>query len=255
MFYLNKIVWFWLNPSALPILVAAIGFWLILRGKRPLSRKVGLLAVAASVVFIWFASTLSCVCLLGLPLERPYLDAQSVESVPSADAIVVLGGGIGKAEEMTYPDMSDGADRIWHGARLYKAGKAPIVIVSGTNDLYATVPLLIDFGVPPEAIVVDNESRNTYENSRFTEDLLLSNVGDPSVPKRVLLVTSAWHMTRSLGNFSKTSLVAIPAPADFKAHNMLYGRQYWWSWIAPTADNFAQVGAYAKEWLGRLARR
>ena len=253
LYYINKIVWFWLNPVALLLLVAAGGFWLLLRGKSALLRKLGLGAVAASVVSFWFSSTLACVCMLGLPLERPYLNAQSVEAVPSADAIVILGGGIGKADEMEYPDIADGADRIWHGARLYKAGKAPIVIVSGTNDLYATVPLLLDFGVPIEAIAVDNASRNTYENSRFTEQLL-EETGDATVRKRVLLVTSAWHMTRSLGNFSKTSLEAIPAPADFKAHNALYGRQHWWTWIAPTADNLQQVGAYAKEWLGRFAR-
>ena len=142
---------------------------------------------------------------------------------------------------------------MWHGARLYRAGKAPLIVVSGTNDLHSTVPLLLDLGVPREAIVVDDSSRNTYENSRFTERLLQSRGGGSR--QRVLLVTSAWHMTRSLGNFSKTSLEAIPAPADFKAHNMYYGRQHWWTWLAPSADNFAQVSAYVKEWLGRLAAR
>lgn len=253
-FYLNKIVWFWLNPAMLPLVAAAFGFLIYLRSKRNIIRRMGLLVVAASLAFVWFASTLACVCLLGIPLERPYLSLQSVESAPTADAIVVLGGGISKAEELSFPDMADGADRIWHGARLYKAGKAPIVIVSGTNDLYSTVPLLVDLGVPREAIVVDNESRNTYENSRFTEDLLLADIEDVSTPKRILLVTSAWHMTRSLGNFSQTSLEAFPAPADFKAHSSMYGRQHWWTWIAPTPDNFWQVGMYAKEWLGRLAR-
>lgn len=254
MFYLNKIVWFWLNPSALPLIAAAVGLWLFLRGRHTAVRRVGVAVVIASLLAIWFASTLACASLLGLPLERPYLAAQSAESAPEADAIVVLGGGMGCAEELVYPDMMDGADRVWHGARLYKAGKAPIVIASGTNELAATVPLLLDLGVPREAIFVDNQSRNTYENSRFTERLL-EGVGDSSVQKRVLLVTSAWHMTRSLGNFSKTSLVAIPAPADFKAHTSFYGRQHWWSWFAPTADSYMQVNAYLKEWVGRFAQK
>lgn len=254
MFYLNKIVWFWLNPSMLPLIAAVAGLWLFLRGKRPLSRRVGLAAIVLALVFMWFASTLACVCLLGLPLERPYLAAQSAEDAPQADAIVVLGGGMSHVDEMMYADMSDGADRVWHGARLYKAGKAPLIVVSGTNDLHSTVPLLMDFGVPREAIVVDDQSRNTYENSRFTEQLLAAQ-GEEGVRKRVLLVTSAWHMTRSLGNFSKTSLETIPAPADFKAHMSYYGRHYWWAWIAPTPDNFWQAGAYAKEWLGRFAKR
>lgn len=254
MFYLNKIVWFWLNPSALSLLVAAIGIFLFVRARRPVLRRAGFAALVASLAFLWFCSTLTAVCLLGLPLERPYLGMQSAESAPEADAIVVLGGGMNHTDEMLYPDMSDGADRVWHGARLYKAGKAPIVVVSGTNDLHSTVPLLLDLGVPREAIVVDDESRNTYENSRFTERLLDDICGE-SGTRRVLLVTSAWHMTRSLGNFSKTSLVAVPCAADFKAHNSYYSRQHWWTWLAPTADNLVQVSAYAKEWLGRLARR
>ena len=254
MFYLNKIVWFWLNPSALPLLAAVIGIILFLRAKRPLLRRAGFAAIIASIAFIWFCSTLACVCLIGLPLERPYIALQSADASPDADAIVILSGGMNYVEEMTYPDMSDGADRIWHGARLYKAGKAPIIVVSGKNDLNSTVPLLLDFGVPCEAIVVDDQSRNTYENSRFTEQLL-EGLGGETEKKRILLVTSAWHMTRALGNFAKTSLVAIPCPADFKAHTLYYGRQHWWSWVSPTSDNFAQVCAYAKEWLGRLARR
>ena len=254
-FYLNKIVWFWLNPSALPLIVAVTGIFLFLRSKRQTLRRAGFAAIVGAIVFIWFTSTLACVCLLGVPLERPFLETQSAEAAPQADAIVVLGGGMNHVDELVYPDMSDGADRVWHGARLYKAGKAPIIVVSGTNDLHSTIPLLLDLGVPREAIVVDDQSRNTYENSRFTESLLENVCGATAEPKRVLLVTSAWHMKRSLGNFSKTSLVAIPCAADFKAHMMLYGRQHWWTWIAPTADNMVQVGAYAKEWLGRLARR
>lgn len=253
MFYLNKIVWFWLNPSMLPLLAATIGLLVFFRAKRGALRRLGMAAVVLSLFFVYFTSTLACVCLLGLPLERPYLGAQLAERSPEADAIVVLGGGMGYVEEMEYPDMSDGADRVWHGARLYRAGKAPLIVVSGTNDLHSTVPLLLDLGVPREAVVVDDSSRNTYENSRFTERLLQSRGGGSR--QRVLLVTSAWHMTRSLGNFSKTSLEAIPAPADFKAHNMYYGRQHWWTWLAPSADNLAQVSAYAKEWLGRLAAR
>ena len=159
---------------------------------------------------------------------------------------------------MTYPDMFEGADRVWHAARAWKAGKAPVVVVSGANDLVATVPLLLDLGVPREAIVVDNESRNTYENSRFTERLLLSrakNAEGRGAPPSVLLVTSAWHMTRALGNFSRTSLAVVPAPCDFSVCNVWLGGSRWWDWIVPSADATARSSYLFKEWLGRLARR
>ena len=256
MYVLNKVVWFFLNPVVVPLVGAIVGAALLKRRARA-----GRILLFASLALLWFESTLPCGCLLGLPLERPYLATQSADALPKADAIVLLGGGIGKSEKMTYPDMYDAADRIWHASRLWKAGKAPVVVVSGANDLASTVPLLVDLGVPREAIVVDNESRNTYENSRFTERLLQgagtsaakSPVGGARL--RILLVTSAWHMPRACGNFSKTSLEVVPAACDFSIFNAYHGSDHWWDWIAPSADSMMRTNYLFKEWLGKLARR
>ena len=247
MYYLNKIVWFFLNPVTMPLMMASIGAIAIWRGRAGF-RRLGWVALVFALGLLWFESTLSCVCFLGLPLERPYLQFQAAESLPAADAIVVLGGGIGKCEELHYHDMFESSDRVWHAARLWKCGKAPKVVVSGTNDLVSTVPLLLDLGVPRSSIVVDNESRNTYENSRFTERLVGSG-------KNILLVTSAWHMPRAAGNFSKTSLKVIPAACDFSACNAYFGRRYWFDWIAPSSDSMVRSNYLFKEWLGRLARK
>ena len=250
MYVLNKVVWFFLNPVVVPLVGALVGAFLIKR-----RGTLGRVLLFASLALLWFESTLPCVCLLGLPLERPYLATQSADSLPNADAIVLLGGGIVKNAAMMYPDMADGADRIWHASRLWKSGKAPLVVVSGANDLLSTVPLLLDFGVPREAIVVDNDSRNTYENSRFTEKLLCSVKGASASPTRVLLVTSAWHMPRACGNFAKTSLDVVPAACDFCAHNAFHGVRYFWDWIAPSADSMMRTNCFFKEWLGKFARR
>lgn len=254
MYILNKVVWFFVNPVVLPLMGIILGAIFLVRKQVGYRRRAGGLILGLSVAVLWFESTLTCVCLLGLPLERPYLATQAVESLPLADAIVVLGGGIGKCEKMAYPDMFEGADRLWHAARLWKAGKAPRVVVSGSNDLQAAVPLLLDFGVPREAIVVDDKSRNTYENSRFTEKLLQTSQTSPT-SQTCLLVTSAWHMPRACGNFSKTSLRVVPAACDFSANNAYHGARYWWDWIAPTAESMARSNYLAKEWLGRLARK
>ena len=126
------------------------------------------------------------------------------------------------------------------------------MFVTGTNELAATVPLLLDLGVAREAIVVDNESRNTYENSRFTERLLKQRgIEKPTV----LLVTSAWHMTRALGNFAKTSLKAVPAACDFCAFNAYYGDKRACDWFLPSADALVRTNFLLKEWLGRFARK
>ena len=247
MYILNKVVWFFLNPVVVPVVGAFAGALLLKR-----FAKAGRILLFASLALLWFESTLSCVCLLGLPLERPYLATQSVDALPNADAIVLLGGGIGKNDKMVYPEMYDGADRVWHAARLWRAGKAPVVLVSGCNDLDSTVPLLLDLGVHRESIVVDNESRNTYENSRFTERLLNES---GSAHHKILLVTSAWHMPRASGNFSKTSLEVVPAACDFSTYNAFHGAKYFWDWIAPNADSMMRTNFLFKEWLGKFARR
>jgi len=247
MYILNKVVWFFLNPVVVPVVGALVGALLLKK-----FAKWGRILLFASLALLWFESTLSCVCLLGLPLERSYLATQSVDALPNADAIVLLGGGIGKNDQMVYPEMYDGADRVWHAARLWKAGKSPVVLVSGCNDLESTVPLLLDLGVRREAIVVDNESRNTYENSRFTERMLNES---GSAHHKILLVTSAWHMPRASGNFSKTSLEVVPAACDFNTYNAFHGAKYFWDWIAPSADSMMRTNFLFKEWLGKFARR
>lgn len=251
MYWLNKFVWFFLNPVMLPLLAGVTGLLVFRRGKGGW-RRLGAGLVVGSLAFLWFCSTPACVCLLGVPLERPYLAAQTPEALPGADAIVLLGGGIGKSDGLEYPDMADGSDRVWHAARLFKAGKAPRIVVSGANDLAAAVPLLVDLGVPREAILVDNESRNTYENSRFTERLLKeSGIEAPSV----LLVTSAWHMPRALGNFSRTALRVTAAATDFKAHTVRFEERRFFDWVMPYPEGLFVTSVFAKEWLGRLARK
>ena len=59
------------------------------------------------------------------------------------------------------------------------------------RDLAAAVPLLVDLGVPREAIAVDDKSRNTYENSRFTERLLLERVLAAGKPTVVILLAGS----------------------------------------------------------------
>ena len=120
MYLLNKIVWFFLNPLALPLACACVGAAVFAR-----RRRLGGWLLGVPLAFIWFESTPACMFLLGLPLERPYLAAQPVESLPKADAAVVLGGGMLKNAAMRYPDMNEAADRVWHAARIWKAGKAP----------------------------------------------------------------------------------------------------------------------------------
>ena len=192
------------------------------------------------------------------------------EDAPKADAIVLLGGGMGSNTNVyPYAEMWSGADRVWHAARLYKAGKAPIVIPTGSEEHESTVPLLVDLGVPESAILVEAKARNTEENAKFVFQLLdksyLTNKCETTTPHplsvslsrpsrakpKVLLVTSAWHMRRSVLMYERYApgLEIIPASADYEA-TVNTGHQFCFKDIWPNANILFANSYVFKEYLG-----
>ena len=241
---------------------------------------------------------------IGVALEREWT-AVKAEDAPKADAIVLLGGGMGSNTNVypnaeMYSEMWNGADRVWHAARLWKAGKAPIVIPTGCGEKECSVPLLRNLGVPDAAIRVEDKARNTEENARFVERMLkmshaeeqrrgegeekngrvervdrVEGVGEdkrqatnqlstanyqlPTKPK-ILLVTSAWHMRRSVLMYRKyaPNLEIIPAAADYEA-TVITGHPFAFKDIWPDANMLFANSYIFKEYLGywgyRLFRR
>jgi uncharacterized SAM-binding protein YcdF (DUF218 family) len=118
--------------------------------------------------------------LVAVLFPRPVL---TVESGPvSADAMVVLGGG---------PPV-----RPQRAVELFRAGEAPRIIISGIGDDLANQRVLLTNQIPESAILLENKSRTTYENARFSIPLL-RQMG----AKRVIIVTSWYHSRRALATF------------------------------------------------------
>jgi uncharacterized SAM-binding protein YcdF (DUF218 family) len=134
-----------------------------------------------------------------------------------ADAIVVLGGGIMPATPpRRSPELSDAGDRVFEAARLWREGRAPLVVACGgsldgappeASDIAALLRFL---GVAPSAILEDLRSRTTRENAVEARNLL-----DPLGGKRILLVTSALHMPRAAALFRGQGFEVVPAPTDW----------------------------------------
>jgi uncharacterized SAM-binding protein YcdF (DUF218 family) len=146
--------------------------------------------------------------------------------LPKAEAIVLLGGA---TRSRSYPrpgvDLSERGDRIIYAAQLYKQGKAPLIIASGgridwrndgdpeSSDMAKV--LTQDLGVSATAIIEEPDSLNTYENAVNVRKIM----ADRQI-KKVLLVTSAFHMPRSLRIFRKLKMDVIPAPSDYLASQL-----------------------------------
>ena len=111
---------------------------------------------------------------------QPFL---CVDSGPvKADVIVVLGGGLHERPE--------------RAAELFKEHAAPRIIVSGLGDCENHRRLLVQAGVPANAIELETQSRTTRENAQFTVKLL-----HEQKLSRVILVTSWYHSRRALACF------------------------------------------------------
>jgi uncharacterized SAM-binding protein YcdF (DUF218 family) len=180
--------------------------------------------------------------------------------LPKADAIVVLGGCTRPAvPPRPWVDISEEGDRVLYAAKLFRDGKAPKVILSGGRiDWFGVGPpesadmaeLVKAMGVPEAAILQDPTSLNTRENA-----LNVKQIMDGNNIKKILLVTSAMHMPRSLRIFQKLGVDAIPAQADYLTsqrdrEEFASSAQAATLSALPEADRFRNTTRALKEYVG-----
>jgi uncharacterized SAM-binding protein YcdF (DUF218 family) len=186
--------------------------------------------------------------LLLLPLENRY-PVPSWSQMQHVDAIVVLGGG---ALENA-PDMGgqgalsgDSLVRVMAAYRLHARLKKPIIASAGA--VFGSKPeaeisrnILYSLGVKPEFVLVETKSKDTKENALFA-----SAICAPRKWNRIVLVTSAFHMKRSVMLFSRFFNDIVPFPTDYKTLRRGYS---FWSFL-PDASSLADTAVAIKEYLG-----
>jgi uncharacterized SAM-binding protein YcdF (DUF218 family) len=221
------------------------------------ARAASALAAGAALA-LWAASLPVAAYRLLSSIEARHAPV-AAEKAPSAGAIVVLGGGL-RAFDPTWgtqrwPDLNAAGDRLIHAARLYRAGKAPLVIPTGgpaewepdsVPQAELAVQLLEEWGVPRAAIVPEPRSRTTWEDARRTREILAARG-----IHEVLLVTSALHMERALASFEAAGVRAIPAPTDYEAEAPPRGLLGWLPSVAALSDTTRSL----REWLGLAVYR
>ncbi|GAB3340236.1 YdcF family protein [Larkinella ripae] len=138
---------------------------------------------------------------------------------------VILTGGLMKTEEqfMDRLYLGDQADRIAQALLLYQSGQIQKILISGGiggifkrkqgDEGQMTRRFLTIAGVPAQDIVLENRSRNTYENALFSAPMLRQQFKGYAV----VLITSGWHMRRAIGCFQKQSVAVTPYSAVIMA--------------------------------------
>lgn len=236
-----------------PLSIACVCFGIAVLAPMRASRRRVLVATGLAVLLL--ASCGPVARHLGRTLEWQY---PPPADPPAAEAIVLLGGFTVPARPpRTRIELDQGANRILGALALYRSGKAPLIYVAGGRlDLFETLGpeapdiavLLREFGVPDDALVLEQASRNTYENAVEARRIL-----GPRGIRRILLVTSALHMPRAAGLFRHQGFDVIPYATDFRVVELSKDADRG-AWSAldflPRASSLAYTTRIVREWLG-----
>ncbi len=178
----------------------------------------------------------------------------TTDLVGTYDVGVVLTGGMinWSTLKTDHVGMGNSGDRFVQAFTLYKNQKIRKILISGASprklaqigrgEGKEAKKFLVAWGVPEEDIILEEAARNTRENAFYTEKIL----SDQFPGQRYLLLTSSFHMKRSLACFEKVGLNIDTYPVDF------YGGDYtfkWDFWI-PEPDAIASFNLVWREWVG-----
>lgn len=255
--FLSKIIPPLVYPLGLGLLLILLA---VILARRPRLQRL-VLGLAFALLYLggneWIAQGLA------RSLEWRHLPP---EELPAADAIVVLGGAtLAQTPPRPIVELNEAGDRLVYAAWLYRQGHAPLVLLTGggiewfsaeSSPADEMVFIMTLLGVPESALIIEPASRNTHENALFSRQLL-----EEHHVERILLVTSAMHMPRSLALFTSQGFEVIPAPADFyvtettpaSSPQVRLSRQLYK--LLPSAENLVLTSRAIKEYLGLFVYR
>lgn len=247
-FYLSKIFWFFAQPLNFAIFLLAAGLVFSFFGRRRLFRA----AVMASLLILALSTWTSLGSLMLNPLEERYQRPQQPEAVAG---IVVLGGGFEGAINLARGgyELNAGGDRFvetavlarhYPNAKIVISGGSGALMLDGEGDADTASRLLEALGVSRDRMVLENCSRNTFENAQFSKEMVTPKPGETW-----LLVTSAFHMPRSMALFAKAGFPVIAWPVDYRTS----GQEGVGLFTDNPADSLQNTTMAMREWIGLTA--
>jgi len=235
-----------LPPSGLLILTLA-GFLVY----KKIDKRIGVMIVAAGVALIYLLSLDIVSSLIIRPLENDYPPLTLPAEKPSA--IVVLTSGVKDLSNLNLPPQPSEmtVSRLAYAMALFRQyPDLPLVICGGSgnparpdlSEAKALARMAVEAGIPERSIIVEDRSFNTWEGAVQVSKILDGGHG------KILLVTSAWHMARSVRFFTEAGFSVIPAPTDYKGGAIeisLYS-------LIPSAENLRTSSTACYEYLSRM---
>lgn len=245
-FVVSKIAYFFIMPFTIVVgLLVASAFIKNLRWKK-LTFRTGI------ILLVFFSNDF---------IASRVMSAWEVDAIAFSEVqqhklgIVLTGATISNIVPDDRVYFSKGADRVVHTVQLYKLKLIDKILISGGSGklIGESEPeankfkrAMILMGVPGDDIIIENATRNTGESSLEVQRLLIE-LGYQETD--CLLITSAFHMRRSLAAFRKAGLELQPFSTDFYTTNEIN----WQDFIIPQIDAFGKWHKLVKEWVGLVA--
>jgi uncharacterized SAM-binding protein YcdF (DUF218 family) len=250
-YHVSKIGWFLVEPSNLFMVLALAGIALCWTRFVRAGRRLA----ALSVVLLLVLGLTPVANWLILPLEMrfpvPDLAGRKV------DGIIVLGGAVQERQTLAHGPiaLNDAGERVVAMADLARRFPEARVIFTGGAGVYSNAPKpegevlreqLGALGLAADRVIIESRSVNTLENAVLSKPLV-----QPKPGETWLLVTSAWHMPRSVGIFRKAGWTVTAYPVDFRTA----GWQDQTRGFSSVSDGLRRTEVALREWLGLLVYR
>jgi uncharacterized SAM-binding protein YcdF (DUF218 family) len=248
-FIVSKLFWFLASP--LHFLLIALGVGLLFTPRHAFGRPLAL--IAATGLALIALTPLDA--LLLRPLEDRFPTQSPVMTPPKG--IIVLGGVLSERITKTRDQvaLNDAGERMTAAATLARLYPEALLVFSGGSasllddsdkEAAAAHRLWSELGVPESQMRFEDQSRNTYENAVFTQNLF-----HPRKDEKWLLVTSAFHMPRSIGIFRALGMNPLAFPVDYRTD----GATTDFLLPADGAQAIHNVETALREWVGLVAYR
>src|SRR5436853_5862569 len=250
-FVLAKILGFFALPSNILISLGILGVLLMATRFARAGRRLAVVALVLLVIAGW--SPLGNALIL--PLEERFPPWDASRGAPAG--IICLGGAVDTVVSPARGEvaLNEAAERLTAMAELVRrypqahivfSGGSGGLIYDGTTEAELAARLLESFGIAKQRIILENKSRDTDENARFTKELV-----QPRQDERWLIVTSAHHMPRAIGSFRATGFSVEAFPVDYRTRGAVDLLRP----FATLGDGLRRTDTAMREWVGLVMYR
>ncbi len=250
-YHASKIVWFVLEPSNLIMSAVLLGAALCWTRFASIGRALVLTAGGALLVLGLSPAGNWLILPLETRFPKPALESRAI------DGIIILGGAVLERQSTAHDEiaLNDAGERILALVELARRYPQAKVVVTGGAGFYAGTTTteaevlrtkIGRLGIPAERILFEDRAVNTHENATLSKAL-----AQPRPGETWLLVTSAWHMPRSVGIFRAAGWPVVAYPVDFRTA----GREDLWRGFWSVSDGLRRVDVATREWVGLVAYR